>query len=40
MVFGRRTSRAHSAYSFWYVLGNRGVTLATNLLFNAWLADG
>jgi len=38
-VFGVRGFQAHNAFSFWYVLGNRGVTFAANLLFNCWLAD-
>lgn len=39
VAFGIRGFEAHSAFSFWYVLGNKGVTLAANILFNAWLAD-
>ncbi len=39
VVFGTRGFASHSAFSFWYVMGNKGVTLATNLLFNSWLAD-
>ncbi len=38
-VFGTRGFQAHSAYSFWYVVGNKGVTLAANLLYNSWLSD-
>ena len=38
-VFGVRGFTAHNSFSFWYVLGNRFVTLATNLLYNCWLAD-
>jgi glycosyltransferase involved in cell wall biosynthesis len=38
-VFGVRGFQAHNAYSFWYVIGNRGVTFAANLLYNCWLAD-
>ena len=30
---------SHSAYSFWYVVGNKTVTLTTNLLYNSWLSD-
>ena len=33
VVFGIRTFSSHTAYSFLYVLGNKGVTLAANLLF-------
>ncbi|MDQ3644487.1 MAG: bifunctional glycosyltransferase/class I SAM-dependent methyltransferase [Actinomycetota bacterium] len=39
VVFGIRGFASHSAFSFWYVMGNRGVTLACNLLYNCWLAD-
>ena len=30
---------SHSAYSFWYVLGNKAVTMWANLLFNTWISD-
>ena len=39
VVFGSRTFSAHSAYSFWFVLGNKMVTLWTNLLFNSYISD-
>jgi len=39
VVFGARGFESHSAFSFWYVMGNKGVTLVANLLFNSWLAD-
>jgi glycosyltransferase involved in cell wall biosynthesis len=38
-VFGVRGFEAHSAYSFWYVIGNKGVTFGANLLYNSWLSD-
>jgi glycosyltransferase involved in cell wall biosynthesis len=38
-VFGTRGFQSHSAYSFWYVVGNRGVTLAANLIYNSWVSD-
>jgi dolichol-phosphate hexosyltransferase len=38
-VYGVRGFQAHSAYSFWYVVGNKVVTLAANVLYNAWLSD-
>jgi glycosyltransferase involved in cell wall biosynthesis len=38
-VFGARTFRSHSAYSFWYVVGNRAVTLFANVLYNCWISD-
>jgi glycosyltransferase involved in cell wall biosynthesis len=39
VVFGTRAFEAHGAYSFWYVIGNRAVTQAGNMLFNCWLSD-
>jgi glycosyltransferase involved in cell wall biosynthesis len=39
VVFGSRGFESHSAFSFWYVMGNKGVTLVANLLFNAYLSD-
>jgi glycosyltransferase involved in cell wall biosynthesis len=38
-VFGTRIFQAHSAYGFWYVLGNRVINLAANVLYNAWISD-
>jgi dolichol-phosphate hexosyltransferase len=38
-VFGTRGFQAHSAYSFWYVIGNRTVTFFANFLFNSWVSD-
>jgi glycosyltransferase involved in cell wall biosynthesis len=38
-VFGTRGFQSHSAYSFWYVVGNRAVTFAANLLYNSWISD-
>jgi glycosyltransferase involved in cell wall biosynthesis len=38
-VYGVRGFQAHNAFSFWYVVGNRGVTFAANLIFNCWLGD-
>jgi dolichol-phosphate hexosyltransferase len=38
-VFGTRGFQAHSAYSFWYVVGNRAVTFFANLLYNSWVSD-
>ena len=39
VVFGSRAFTSHSAYSFWYVVGNKAVTLVTNVLFNSWISD-
>jgi len=38
-VFGTRGFQSHSAYSFWYVVGNWFVTFLTNLLYNCWISD-
>jgi glycosyltransferase involved in cell wall biosynthesis len=38
-VFGTRGFHSHSAYSFWYVLGNRFVTFVANFLYNSWVSD-
>jgi glycosyltransferase involved in cell wall biosynthesis len=38
-VFGVRGFAAHNAFSFVYVMGNKFVTLATNLLYNCYLGD-
>ncbi|HEV2087593.1 MAG TPA: glycosyltransferase family 2 protein [Cryptosporangiaceae bacterium] len=39
VVFGTRTFGSHASYSYWYVMGNRGVTTACNILFNCYLTD-
>ena len=38
-VFGARGFQAHSAYGFWYVIGNKGVSFFANLLYNSWVSD-
>lgn len=38
-VFGTRMFRSHSAYGFWYVLGNRAINLTANVLYNSWISD-
>jgi dolichol-phosphate hexosyltransferase len=38
-VFGVRVFEGHTSHSFLYVMGNRGVTLAANILFNVYLKD-
>ena len=38
-VMGSRTFGSHTAYSFWYVLGNRATTLFVNVLFNSYITD-
>jgi glycosyltransferase involved in cell wall biosynthesis len=39
VVYGTRSFASHTAYSFWYVMGNRLVTLTANLLYNVYLSD-
>lgn len=39
VVFGTRGFGGHSAFSFWYVVGNKCITMAANVLFNAYLND-
>jgi glycosyltransferase involved in cell wall biosynthesis len=39
VVYGNRIFGSHSAYSFWYVMGNKGVTTAANVLFNSYIGD-
>ncbi len=39
VVYGTRQFGAHTAYSFWYVMGNKAVAFWASLLYNAWLSD-
>jgi dolichol-phosphate hexosyltransferase len=39
VVYGSRGFGSHTAYSFWYVMGNKAVTTVANVLFNAYIAD-
>lgn len=39
IVYGTRTFGSHTAFSFWYVMGNRLVTLAANVLFDSYISD-
>ena len=39
VVYGTRAFNAHSAFSFWYVVGNRAVTMAANVIYNSWISD-
>lgn len=39
VVYGTRGFKSHTSYSFWYVMGNKAVTMAANVLFNAWISD-
>jgi glycosyltransferase involved in cell wall biosynthesis len=38
-VFGVRAFNGYTSHSFLYVMGNRGVTLAANVLFNTYISD-
>lgn len=39
VVYGNRTFGSHSSFSFWYVMGNKAVTMTANILFNCYLGD-
>lgn len=39
VVYGNRIFGAHTAYSFWYVMGNRAITTAANVFYNSYLGD-
>lgn len=39
VVFGTRGFAGQTAYSFWYVLGNKGIATIANVLFNCYLSD-
>jgi glycosyltransferase involved in cell wall biosynthesis len=39
VVYGTRTFGSHNAYSYLYVLGNKGVTTCANILFNCYISD-
>jgi glycosyltransferase involved in cell wall biosynthesis len=39
VVYGVRGFAGHTAHSFWFVMGNRVVSLGCNLLFNCYLSD-
>jgi len=39
VVYGSRTFGSHSAYSFWYVIGNKGVTTVANTIYNSYISD-
>jgi dolichol-phosphate hexosyltransferase len=38
-VYGTRAFSSHTAYSFWFVMGNRLVNLWGNILYNVYLSD-
>ncbi len=39
VTYGTRAFGAHTAFSFWYVIGNKLVNLWASFLFDAWLSD-
>jgi dolichol-phosphate hexosyltransferase len=39
VVYGVRGFDSRSAFSFWYVAGNKAVTMVANVIYNSWLAD-
>jgi dolichol-phosphate hexosyltransferase len=39
VVYGTRSFSSHTAYSFWFVLGNKGVTFIANALYDSWISD-
>ena len=39
VVYGNRIFGAHTAYSFWYVMGNKAITTAANVFYNSYLGD-
>jgi glycosyltransferase involved in cell wall biosynthesis len=38
-VFGTRAFESHASFNFWYVIGNKFVTLAANVMFNVYISD-
>src|SRR2546430_257662 len=38
-VYGVRGFAGQTAFSFWFVVGNKAVTLATNVLFDSYISD-
>jgi hypothetical protein len=39
VVYGTRSFGSHTAYSFWYVMGNKAVTFVANALYDTWISD-
>ncbi len=39
VIYGNRNFGGHSAFSFWYVMGNKAITTAANILYNCYLSD-
>ena len=39
VVFGTRAFGSNTAFNFWYVMGNKFITLVANVLFNCYISD-
>jgi dolichol-phosphate hexosyltransferase len=39
VVYGNRTFGSHTSYSFWFVIGNKLVTMVANVLFDCYIGD-
>jgi hypothetical protein len=39
VVYGTRSFGSNTAFSFWYVLGNKAVTMYANAMYNTWISD-
>lgn len=39
VVYGTRSFGAHTAYSFWFVMGNHFLSFFTSFLYNTWISD-
>ena len=39
VVYGTRSFGSSTAYSFWYVMGNKAVTMFANVAFDCWISD-
>lgn len=39
VVYGTRGFAGQTAFSFWFVMGNKAVTFATNILFDCYISD-
>jgi glycosyltransferase involved in cell wall biosynthesis len=39
VVYGNRSFGSHSSFSFWYVMGNKAVTTAANMMYNCYIGD-
>jgi dolichol-phosphate hexosyltransferase len=39
VVYGTRSFGSHNSYSLLYVLGNKGVTMSANVMFNCYISD-